>query len=283
MKNKRSLDYDGLDGILQTSDTIPPKSVRYKSTWLYVMALLLISGYAFFPTPQSSKKTSTGALEAISTTQQNNIKISQQPLTPSTPPEITGLVETPPTPQPETGANATLSDPDTANSDQDSLNEPNPQQSPIDHPIEYNPASAAIDTQKADSAISPPVSSQPIDSLNDLKKTGAEPLFTVHFKFDSSKLKSLTSNEISDLLNAAKSCSKQIKLTGHTCSLGSDSSNSFLGLTRAKAVKKLLISLGIEPNRIVTTSEGMNQPTAPNDTKEGQALNRRTELTCLEY
>ena len=222
-------------------------------------------------------------METISATQKNNTKLPEQPSIPSSLPETSDKTETTPTQQQTLAAIATASLPDTATPSQDSANESSMYQNPISQPAEAPPEHPAIDNQQTETTLSPSVSSEPIDTVNVVKKTGAEPLFTVHFKFDSSKLKALSSQVTSDLLNAAKSCSKQIKLTGHTCNLGPDFGNSFLGMNRAKAVKKLLISLGIEPSRIVTTSEGMNQPAAPNDTTEGQALNRRTELTCLDY
>ena len=39
---------------------------------------------------------------------------------------------------------------------------------------------------------------------------------------------------------------------------------------------------GIAPNRIVTNGYGEDRPIAPNNTEEGRARNRRTELTVTQ-
>jgi outer membrane protein OmpA-like peptidoglycan-associated protein len=106
-------------------------------------------------------------------------------------------------------------------------------------------------------------------------------LFSAHFNLNSSSLH-LAKTEIGDLISAAKSCPNLIKLTGHTCNLGSDATNQKLGLARAKALGQLLIANGIAKQKIVISSMGMQQPAAPNDTQTGQALNRRVELSCLD-
>ncbi|TPQ25443.1 OmpA family protein [Methylomonas koyamae] len=110
----------------------------------------------------------------------------------------------------------------------------------------------------------------------------AGPRFTVYFKFDSSQLTSQSSAAVGELLAAAQSCSGKVRLLGHTCNLGTDAGNRWLGQIRANTVKKMLVARGVPPQNIVTASDGMAQPAAPNDTKAGQALNRRVELHCLD-
>ncbi|MFN3781458.1 MAG: OmpA family protein [Candidatus Kapaibacteriota bacterium] len=52
-------------------------------------------------------------------------------------------------------------------------------------------------------------------------------------------------------------------------------------MLRAEAVKKYLVSRGIDPNRIKTVGFGKRKPVAPNDTEFGRRLNRRTEIVIL--
>ncbi len=110
----------------------------------------------------------------------------------------------------------------------------------------------------------------------------AAPRFTVYFKFDSSELAPDSAAAAGELLAAAQSCSRQVRLLGHTCNLGTDAGNRWLGQVRANTVKKILVARGISKQNIVTASAGMAQPAAPNDTKAGQASNRRVELYCLD-
>jgi outer membrane protein OmpA-like peptidoglycan-associated protein/uncharacterized protein YidB (DUF937 family) len=69
-----------------------------------------------------------------------------------------------------------------------------------------------------------------------------------------------------------------VQLQGHTDATGDAESNKKLSLDRANAVKDLLVQGGIDPGRIATSGLGDEQPIASNDTDQGRAKNRRTEL-----
>lgn len=73
----------------------------------------------------------------------------------------------------------------------------------------------------------------------------------------------------------------RIELGGHTDNVGGDAANITLSDQRAKAVRDHLIGLGIAGERITAKGYGKNKPIATNDTEEGRALNRRTEVTVL--
>jgi chemotaxis protein MotB len=55
--------------------------------------------------------------------------------------------------------------------------------------------------------------------------------------------------------------------------------NQQLSLKRAQTVASFLISQGVNPNLVQTRGLGDADPVAPNDTPQGQAQNRRVELT----
>jgi len=284
MKKRRSLDYDGLDGILQTSGLTQPKVVWYKSVWLYAIpGILLISGLVFQKPSQTPSVTANKTTELTNPTNRiasnaiEPVKPTLQAITPSSETSIEAI---------------TLSQPDAKAAEQNGgKDKPSVgSESPTDSssqpgknfPLVEQDSLESKSTENIDTPIQPITEPVAVSVNNSAQiNSSSDALYTVHFKLDSSKLKSLSTTEVSDLLNAAQRCEKQIKLTGHTCNLGTDSSNKILGLTRAKAVKKLLVNNGVEPQRIVTTSEGMNKPSASNDTQTGQALNRRTELSCL--
>ena len=67
-------------------------------------------------------------------------------------------------------------------------------------------------------------------------------------------------------------------IIGHTDNQGGRSYNQKLSEDRATAVLEWLIDSGIESGRLKAQGEGMDQPVATNDTEEGRALNRRTEV-----
>lgn len=72
-----------------------------------------------------------------------------------------------------------------------------------------------------------------------------------------------------------------VEIGGHTDSRGSLALNRKLSAARAQAVADYFISKGIAPDRLQVKGYGPDQPVASNDTREGQAENRRVELIPL--
>ena len=73
-----------------------------------------------------------------------------------------------------------------------------------------------------------------------------------------------------------------ILIVGHTDNVGNAVSNKLLGLKRANRIKNWLIRKGIDAKRIITKSEGKNQPIADNATPEGRQKNRRVEISYIK-
>jgi OmpA-OmpF porin, OOP family len=69
-----------------------------------------------------------------------------------------------------------------------------------------------------------------------------------------------------------------VRLEGHTDSTGDAAANKKLSLDRAIVVKEIMINGGIPEARIGADGYGQEKPIAPNETEEGRAKNRRTEL-----
>ena len=69
-----------------------------------------------------------------------------------------------------------------------------------------------------------------------------------------------------------------VRLEGHTDSTGDAAANQKLSLDRAIVVKEIMIKGGIPDERLGTDGYGQEKPVAPNETEEGRAKNRRTEL-----
>lgn len=74
----------------------------------------------------------------------------------------------------------------------------------------------------------------------------------------------------------------KIEIGGHTDNTGNPGYNQVLSENRAKTVADYLISSSINSDRIVAKGYGMYQPVASNDSEEGKAQNRRTELKIIE-
>ena len=67
-------------------------------------------------------------------------------------------------------------------------------------------------------------------------------------------------------------------LEGHTDSTGDPAANKKLSQDRADAIKARLVQGGIAEPRLSTAGFGAEKPVASNDTEEGRAKNRRTEM-----
>lgn len=67
-------------------------------------------------------------------------------------------------------------------------------------------------------------------------------------------------------------------IEGHTDSDGADAENQTLSEKRAEVVRKELIKIGIDSNRLTSKGWGETKPIADNITAEGKAQNRRVEF-----
>ena len=73
----------------------------------------------------------------------------------------------------------------------------------------------------------------------------------------------------------------RVHIVGHTDSTGSEEYNQVLSQNRANALKNALIENGISEDRMDVSGEGELSPIETNDTAEGRAMNRRTEVKLL--
>jgi len=69
-----------------------------------------------------------------------------------------------------------------------------------------------------------------------------------------------------------------VKVEGHTDSIGSQDYNQKLSDERAETVRGFMVSQGVSPEIITAQGFGMSQPVAPNDSAAGRSKNRRVEL-----
>jgi outer membrane protein OmpA-like peptidoglycan-associated protein len=74
----------------------------------------------------------------------------------------------------------------------------------------------------------------------------------------------------------------KITILGHTDNVGRDDDNLSLSFGRAKAVVNYLVSKGISRNRLFYKGFGSTVPIDDNNTADGRAKNRRTELEVME-
>jgi outer membrane protein OmpA-like peptidoglycan-associated protein len=260
MKKRRSLDYDGLDGVLDAT-----KTAKSKSGWQpsYGLAALVLVGAVGAYMSLSPVQLPTEIGTAVQTVSADKLKaeIPQPPETQPSPAPVSPPSEPTAAAEPEPATSELVVNPGLQ------AEQPTPIAAQESHPA----------------APTVPVPADPAPATEQAATVAADqppPAVTVYFKLDSSKPNLSDKNQLAAVLETAKRCPDLIQLTGHTCNLGTAEFNKALGLTRAAKVKKLLISHGVAEEKILISSEGMAKPAAINATSKGQAINRRVELIC---
>ena len=115
--------------------------------------------------------------------------------------------------------------------------------------------------------------------LTPLKSADSFVLRNLLFDTDKSELLAASEQELRLLKKLLlDNPSLNATIVGHTDNQGGRSYNQKLSEDRATAVLQWLVSEGIDPERLMAEGKGMNEPVASNDTEEGRALNRRTEV-----
>lgn len=137
----------------------------------------------------------------------------------------------------------------------------------------------AVETETVSSENS--VVSSGTDSLSmaDIEKQ----LTSVYFDFDKFNIDAKNQEKIStdaSIANAAAN-SFSVKLEGNCDEWGSDEYNFALGLKRANAVKKALVSEGVDASRVAMVSYGESNPVCSDKTKDCWSKNRRVDFKLL--
>lgn len=102
---------------------------------------------------------------------------------------------------------------------------------------------------------------------------------TIQFGFGSAEMTPETSALLDALVAVARECSNEaLEISGHADDVGRVSRNIALSWRRAEAVAAYLLAAGVEPRRLNIEGFGETRPSAPNDSEENRAKNRRIEI-----
>jgi len=106
--------------------------------------------------------------------------------------------------------------------------------------------------------------------------------YTVYFDFDSSVVKDGEKSKVAAVAEHLKSNAKTaVQVEGNCDQRGTEEYNRSLGERRALAVREELISLGVEPKRVVTVSYGEDKPAVQGENEAAYSKNRRDDFVLL--
>lgn len=102
---------------------------------------------------------------------------------------------------------------------------------------------------------------------------------TAHFDFDRAAVRPDDRQQLLAEVAQIKDVTWQtVTAIGHTDSIGSDAYNRGLARKRAQSVRDYLVAQGLDPAMIRVEARAEDEPLADNDSAEGRARNRRTEV-----
>ncbi len=102
------------------------------------------------------------------------------------------------------------------------------------------------------------------------------------FDFNSSGIKPAfapTLDKVAGILNRYNR--SNIRIIGHTDSVGSEAYNQKLSVARAESVARHLERQGVNPVRVRIQGKGETEPRASNNSEAGRQLNRRVEMLII--
>ena len=118
--------------------------------------------------------------------------------------------------------------------------------------------------------------------LQPIEANAAIILKNIFFDVNKYDLKTESTSELDKVVMLLKdNPTLKIQISGHTDNVGKAADNLKLSNDRAQSVVKYIVTKGIDIKRLTFKGFGATVPIATNDTEEGRARNRRTELSVI--
>ncbi|MGB3006144.1 MAG: OmpA family protein [Chitinophagaceae bacterium] len=119
-------------------------------------------------------------------------------------------------------------------------------------------------------------------SLTAIEKDAIIVLKNIFFDINKFDIKPASQVELDKLVQLlSENPGLKIEISGHTDNVGKATDNLLLSNKRAKAVVNYLIDKKVSAERLLYKGYGSAKPVADNNTEEGKALNRRTEMKVI--
>ena len=105
----------------------------------------------------------------------------------------------------------------------------------------------------------------------------------VLFGFDESELSHSGAETVAQVAQILRETApgRELAIEGHADAIGDETYNLDLSIRRASTVATILRRAGVTPTQLTVLGLGETRPAAPNDGREGRALNRRVEIVVM--
>lgn len=104
----------------------------------------------------------------------------------------------------------------------------------------------------------------------------------ISFRAEKTELTPASAKILDALAERLKSENVRIKITGHSCALGSKEINQRISEKRAQVVKEALVARGVPAERIDTQGAADTEPAGDNRTVAGRVASRRVTFRIVE-
>jgi len=119
--------------------------------------------------------------------------------------------------------------------------------------------------------------------LKPLKKHVPFVMHNVNFDFDSHELRKESFPDLNRLVQLMYDNPKiKIKISGHTCDLGTDEYNQGLSERRARSISEYILSQEVQGDRVTFQGYGEKNPITDNRHEAAREVNRRVEFVIIE-
>lgn len=122
-----------------------------------------------------------------------------------------------------------------------------------------------------------------LTSLEEMKSEDkALPIKNLFFETARYEIKPASFPALDELAEVVKEQGLSVEIHGHTDNVGSVEDNLLLSRKRAEAVRSYLLKQGCEGDKVAAEGFGESRPVETNDSREGQAQNRRVEIRVVK-
>jgi outer membrane protein OmpA-like peptidoglycan-associated protein len=151
------------------------------------------------------------------------------------------------------------------------------------HPQMTEPQRPGVQPENAAPPAAAPPPAAPTPAPGPTRTEAALPTdLKFHFDTGTTRMTPDSKDSVDSLLSyMQENPTTRIRIEGFADTTGNPTANEALSVNRARALRSILVSRGIQSSRVEATGMGQGHPVASNDNAPDRAQNRRAEVTLI--